>query len=154
MNAYQKGVSHALGIDVNVGTKNHLFYPSNYKQRVSSRYIQRVLSSEDIATLMHVDPVTVRQWRVKGWLKGRRGAWRKYSNLKVYFWRHSLKDLEDCLLVMKTRKQGGNPVEHKKWTLQEKTMVARGSFPEGRSRRACYIMRSRLRKEGVCIQSI
>ena len=148
MNSYQAGVSHAIGIDANIGTPDQLFNPANFRDRVSSRYIQRVLSTEDIAALMHVDPVTVRQWRLKGWLKGRHGAWRKYSNLKVYYWRYSLKDLEECLLVRQTRKRGDNPVEHTTWTPQEVEMCQHGICPEGRSRRAYYIKRTRLRKDG------
>lgn len=147
MDPFQRGVSLVLGIDANIGTLDQLFNPANFKDRVSSRYIQRVLSTQDVANLMHVDPVTVRQWRIKGWLKGRHGAWRKYSNLKVYYWRYSLKNMEDCILIMKSRKRGGNPVEHKKWTPQEVEMCQQGICPDGRSRRAYYIKRTRLRKD-------
>lgn len=149
MTAYEQGISDVLGVDIRVGTKDHLFYPSNYKQRLNNdQYIQRILSTSDIAELMHVDVTTVRQWRLKGWLKGRRGAWRKYSNCKIYFWRYSLKDLEDCIMVMQTRKQGNNPIEYKVWTPQEIKLAKYGICPEGRSRRAYYIKRTRLRKEG------
>ena len=148
MNTYQFDDSAARRMDLNVGTPDQLFYPANYKDRVDSDYIRRILSTQDIAVLMNVDPVTVHQWREKGWLKGRHGAWTQWKNLKVYYWRHSLKDLEDCLLVMQTRKHSGNPVEHKNWTPQEIDLLQHGIRPEYRSPQACRNKKHRLRKEG------
>lgn len=74
MNAFQQGVCFALGYPVNVGTPDHLFHPSNFKERIPADYIRRKLSTQDVAMLMHVDPSTVHVWRQKGWLKGRHGA--------------------------------------------------------------------------------
>jgi transposase-like protein len=135
-----------MGIPCNVGTPDHLFYPANFRQRLPRDYTRRKLSTQDIADLMHVDRSTVHVWRKKGWLKGRRGA-RRRGWQKWWYWRHSLKDLEDCLLVMQTRKHHGNPVEHTTWTPQERELVKNGIRPEGRSRLACRIKLCRLRKE-------
>jgi hypothetical protein len=147
MNSYQLGVNHALGIDANIGTPNMLFHPANFKGRLPAEYLRRKLSTQDIVTLLHINPSTVHIWRQKGWLKGRRGAkrtgWRKFV-----YWRHSLKDLENCLMVMKTRKRRESAIEFTWWTPQEINILLQGEKPEGRSPLACRVMRCRLRKQG------
>jgi len=147
MNAYQKGVSHVVGIEVSIGNHQQLFYPPDLKWGYGAVWFRRKLSTQDISELMQVDPTTVHYWRVKGWLEGNRTGTRKGWR-KMTFWRHSLKDLEACCLKMQTRKQRGNPVEHKNWTPQEIELLQHGIQPEYRSRQACCNMRHRLRKKG------
>lgn len=146
MNAYQQGVSAVLGIPANVGTPDQLFFPSNFREREPAEYVRAVLTTQQIAELLHVDRSTVCVWRQKGWLKGRHGAKRQPNGLKFWYWRHSLKQVEDCLLVMQTRKRWNNPVEHTTWTPQEIETLLHGETPEGRSPIACRVKRCRVRK--------
>jgi len=149
MNAYQQGVSHAIGMtEANVGTPNHLFYPPDLKNGYGSAWFRRKLSTRDVADLMHVDPTTVHSWRKKGWLEGNKTGTRVNGWRKIVFWRHSLKDVEACLLSMKTRKQRGNSVEHTTWTPQEIELLKHNEIPELRSRQACRNMKHRLRQKG------
>jgi hypothetical protein len=137
-----------LGITGTIGTIEQIFHPLDLRRGFGHEWFRRKLSSDDIASLMSVDRTTVSLWRKKGWLKGKcfvkKVGWRK-----VVYWRHSLGDLEACILKMSSRKQGRNPVEHKCWTPQELELCRQGICPEYRSRRAFYIMRSRQRKKGI-----
>lgn len=148
MTTYQLGVSHALGLEANVGTPKMLFYPPDQKWGYGAEWFRRKLSTQDVAELMQVDPSTVHEWRKKGWLDGTKTGTRKGWR-KIVFWRHSLKDLEQCCLKMLTRKQRGNQVEHKTWTPQEVEMLRHGIKPELRSRQACRNMKHRLRRKGL-----
>lgn len=146
MNAYSQGVADALGVPVAVGALKTLFHPSNYRHRVDSKYIQRRLSTWQVAELLMIDPSTVSRYRQLGWLTGKksghRRGWRKYT-----FWRYSLKDVEECLLVRHTRKHPDNPIEHTTWTPQEIELLQHGIVPEGRSSQACRNQRHRIKRK-------
>lgn len=147
MNAYQQGVSAVIGIDCNVGTPDHLFHPSNYRERLPEDYVSRKLSTRAVAELLNVTEDSVRLWARQGKLPGRkfgnRTGWKK-----VVMWRFSLKDVEDFILSGQIRRDLSNPIEHKTWTSQEEALCQQGICPEGRSRRAYHIKRHRLRKDG------
>jgi len=141
-------ISQVLGISANVGTPQQLFHPPDMKRGYGRYWFVRKLSTQDVAALMQVDPTTVHHWRQKGWLDGTKTGTRKGWR-KLVFWRHSLHDVETCVLKMQTRKRKGNPVEHKTWTPHEIVLLKNGTRPEHRSRQACRNMKHRLRKKGI-----
>jgi hypothetical protein len=147
MNNFEKGVAAALGIPVNIGTPKSLFYPPDMKNGYGAEWFRRKLSTQDIAKLMHVDPSTVHEWRKRGWLEGNKTGTRKGWR-KLVFWRHSLKDLEVCVLKMQRRPKYDPDIAYKWWTPQEIEILKRNEQPEGRSPQACRNKRHRL-----CIQS-
>jgi len=142
VNAYEQGVSHAIGFECNIGTLDQLFFPANYKNRVDGEYIRRKLSSFNVAELLKVHPNTVNKWAREGKLpgkkSGKRQGWRKWQ-----FWRFSLKDIEDFILNYSGKKDISNAVQYCPWTPQEEQLLKQGVFPEGRTPKACYNRRYR-----------
>jgi len=149
MNLYQKGVADALGLkNVAMGNHKQLFYSKDLMKGFEGHWLERKLSTQNVADLLNVDRSTVHRWRAKGLLNGKKTGTRKEGWRKIIFWRHSLQDVESCLQRLQPRQPLDNPVAGKHWTVQEWEMLQNGIRPEYRSHQACRNMKHRLRKEG------
>jgi len=148
MNLYQKGVSDAIGLrEVAIGNHQQLFYPPDLKKGFGRHWLKRKLSTQNVADLLHVDRSTVHRWRAAGLLKGNKTGTRKGWR-KIIFWRHSLHDVEACLMRVTPRQALNNPVSGKSWTPQEIELLKKGVLPEYRSRQAYRNKKHRLREKG------